>query len=142
LRGNSYLEHLAEVPLFRACSTKDLKLISRAATEVDVPAGKELVREGAPGHEFFLIVGGKANVTRGKKKVATLGPGEYFGELSLLVREPRNATVTADGPMTVLILGQREFTGVIDEVPGLARKLLTSMAARLRASDVKKSAVH
>jgi CRP/FNR family transcriptional regulator, cyclic AMP receptor protein len=137
MRGSSYLNHLAEVPLFRACSTKDLKFIARAATEVEVSAGKELVREGVPGHEFFLIVSGKADVSRNKRKVAKLGPGQYFGELALLDRGPRNATVTASEPMTVLILGQREFTGVLDEVPGLARKLLTSMAARLRDADAK-----
>jgi CRP/FNR family transcriptional regulator, cyclic AMP receptor protein len=137
MRGNAYLDHLADVPLFRACSTKDLKLIGRAATEVDVNAGKELVREGVTGHEFFLILDGDATVSRNGRKVATLGPGKYFGELALLDRGPRNATVTADGPMRVLILGQREFTGLLDEVPGLARKLLSSMAVRLREADAK-----
>jgi CRP/FNR family transcriptional regulator, cyclic AMP receptor protein len=137
MRGNAYLDHLAEVPLFRACSTKDLKLIGRAATEVDVPADKELVREGVAGHEFFLIISGSAAVSRNGRKVATLGPGQYFGELALLDRGPRNATVTATDPMRVVILGQREFTGLLDEVPGLARKLLTSMATRLRDADAK-----
>ena len=75
---------------------------------------------------------------RGKtKEIATLGPGQYFGELALLDRGPRSATVIAKSDMDVLVLGQREFTGVLDEVPTLAHKLLTSMAQRLREADAK-----
>jgi CRP/FNR family cyclic AMP-dependent transcriptional regulator len=136
-RDNAYLDHLAQVPLFSACSKKDLRLIARASDEVPVAAGRTLVEEGKPGHEFFLIVDGKASVWRGGRKVATLGPGQYFGELAILDRKPRSATVKADTDMVVLVLGQREFAGVLDEVPGLARKLLQSMATRLREADAK-----
>lgn len=138
MRGrNTYLDHLAQVPMFSACSKKDLQTIAKASDEVSVAAGKTLVEEGKPGHEFFLIVDGTATVLRNGRKVATLGPGQYFGEMALLDRGPRSATVRADTDMTVLVLGQREFSGVIDEVPGLARKLLQSMAARLREADSK-----
>jgi CRP/FNR family transcriptional regulator, cyclic AMP receptor protein len=135
-RGN-YLDHLAQVPIFSACSKKDLQTIGRASDEVTVPAGKVLVKEGAAGHEFFLILDGKATVSRGGRKIATLGPGQYFGEMALLDRGPRTATVTADSELRVLVLGQREFAGVLDEVPGLARKLLSTMAGRLRESDAR-----
>jgi CRP-like cAMP-binding protein len=82
-------------------------------------------------------VDGTAKVTRQGRKVATLGPGTAFGELALLDKAPRNATVTAETPMELVVLGQREFGGLIDEVPGFARKLLAGMARRLRDSDAK-----
>jgi CRP-like cAMP-binding protein len=138
MRGRTdYLDHLAQVPMFSACSKKDLQTIGRASDEVGVPNGKVLVQEGKPGHEFFLILDGTASVSRNGRRVAQLGQGQYFGELALLDRGPRSATVTADSDMQVLVLGQREFAGVLDEVPGLARKMLAAMAGRLRDADAK-----
>jgi CRP/FNR family cyclic AMP-dependent transcriptional regulator len=128
-------EQLAKVRLFSAFNKKELALIAKASDEVDVPAGKTLVVEGSPGHEFFLILDGEATVRRNGRKVASLGSGQYFGELALLDRGPRNATVVAETPMHLLVLGQREFGGVLDEVPILAHKLLTIMAGRLREAD-------
>ncbi|MBV8387657.1 MAG: cyclic nucleotide-binding domain-containing protein [Acidimicrobiia bacterium] len=136
-KKDQYLDHLAKVPLFSACSKKELQTIARAADDVEVPAGKVLVEEGKPGHEFFLIINGTASVKRGKKEIVKLGPGQYFGELALLDRGPRSASVVAKDDMELLVLGQREFAGVIDEVPTLAHKLLTSMAQRLREADAK-----
>jgi CRP-like cAMP-binding protein len=133
----SYLDHLAEVPLFSACSKKDLQRIAKASDEIDVQAGRVLVEQGRPGHEFFLIIDGQASVRRNDRKIATLTEGQYFGELSLLDRGPRSASVIADTDMTVLVLGQREFSGVLDDVPELAHKLLASMARRLREADSK-----
>lgn len=138
-RKNAYLDHLADVPLFRACTSKDLSTIARHAEDVTVDAGKVLIREGSVGgQEFFVIVSGKASVMRGRRKVATLGPGDYFGELALLDRAPRNATVTADTPMEVVVLAPRDFTAVLEDVPGLSRKLLIGMAKRLREADGKR----
>ena len=139
-RKDSKLDHLAQVRLFRACSRKELTTIGRASDEVRVAAGKTIVEEGQTGHEFFLILEGTASVSRKGRKVATLGPGDYFGELALLDRGPRNATVKADTDMEVLVLGQREFSGVLDEVPTIAHKLLASMATRLREADAKEVA--
>ena len=133
-RKDTKLDHLAQVRLFRACSNKELTIIGRASDEVRVPAGKVLCEEGSPGHEFYLVLEGEAAVSRKKKKVATVGPGQYFGEMALLDRGPRSATVTAATDMTLLVLGQREFSGVLDEVPGLAHKLLAAMAEKLRES--------
>jgi CRP/FNR family cyclic AMP-dependent transcriptional regulator len=82
-------------------------------------------------------VNGKASVKRNNRKAATLGPGDYFGELSLLDRRPRSATVTSETDMELLILGQRQFNGVLDTIPALSRKLLATMATRLRESDAK-----
>ena len=129
------LDRLGKVRLFSACTKKELAHIGRASDEITVPAGKALVTEGAAGHEFFLILDGKASVTRGGTEVAALEAGDYFGELALLDRGPRNATVTAVTPMTVVVLGQREFSALLDEVPGLAHKLLIAMSHRVREGD-------
>jgi CRP-like cAMP-binding protein len=128
------LDELSQIWLFSSLSRKELTTIGRRADEVQVPGGKVLTVEGKPGHEFFLILSGTATVSRGGRDIAHLGAGQYFGELSLLDRGPRSATVTSDGPMTLLVLGQREFSAVLDEVPGLAHKLLAAMAGKLRES--------
>jgi CRP-like cAMP-binding protein len=134
-RQDAFLSHLAEVPLFSALSKKELGLVARRAEDVKVEPGRVLVTEGSTGSEFFVIIDGTAKVSRRGRKVATLGPGAAFGELALLDRAPRNATVTAETPMELVVLGQREFGGIIDEVPGFARKLLAGMARRLRDAD-------
>jgi CRP-like cAMP-binding protein len=136
-RKDAKIEELGKVRLFAACNRKELALIAKASDEIRVPAGKELVAEGSTGHEFFLILDGQAVVKRGGRKVATLGPGNYFGEMALLDRGVRSASVVAETDMVLLVLGQREFSAVLDEVPGLAHKLLTIMAGRLREADAK-----
>jgi len=132
---NSKVDQLQDVQLFASCTAKELTLIARAADEVTVDEGTDIVTEGSLGHEFYLILEGRASVSRGGERVAELGPGQYFGELSLLDGAPRNATITTLVPTEVLILGTREFAAVLDTTPGVARKLLTQMAARLRAAD-------
>jgi CRP-like cAMP-binding protein len=132
-----FVDHLAEVPLFSACSKKDLQQVARRAEDVRVETGKVLVNEGSAGAEFFVIVEGNAKVTRHGQEVATLGPGDFFGDLALLDRAPRNATITAATPMELVVLGQREFSALIDEVPGFAHKLLAGLARRLRAYDAQ-----
>ena len=131
------LDQLGRMWLFSACSKKELTTIGRASDEVKVPAGKVLTEEGKPGHEFYLILDGQATVRRNGRKIATLGPGRHFGELALLTRLPRDSTIAADTDTTLLVLGQREFSGVLDEIPGLAHKLLAAMAERLREADTK-----
>jgi CRP-like cAMP-binding protein len=99
--------------------------------EVSIEAGKVLVREGEPGHECFVIVTGSATVTRDGATVANLGPGAVVGELAPLTGGVRTATVTADSAMEVLVIAQREFNGLIEEVPGFAVQLLRNLAARM-----------
>jgi CRP/FNR family cyclic AMP-dependent transcriptional regulator len=132
---DAFIDHLAAVPLFSACSRKDLQLVAKRAEDVKVEAGKQLVTEGDTGTEFFVIIDGNATVARHGQKVAELGPGRFFGDLALLDRAPRNATITADTPMELVVLGQREFAGLIDDVPEFAHKLLAGLARRLRESD-------
>jgi CRP/FNR family cyclic AMP-dependent transcriptional regulator len=130
-------DYLAGVPLFAGLSGGDLQQVAQAGDEIQAEAGRELVTEGRVGREFFLILDGEATVRRGGKEVAKLGPGQYFGELSLLHRGPRSASVTADTDMTLFVLGQREFAGLVDSMQGLAAKLLTGLAQRLREADAK-----
>jgi CRP/FNR family cyclic AMP-dependent transcriptional regulator len=133
----AHLDHLGKVSLFSSCSKKDLERIARATTELTIPAGKVLVDQGQTGKEAFIIVDGEATARRNGKKIATLGPGDMVGELSLLDRGPRTATVTTDTETTVLVLDQRGFSGVLDEVPALAHKMMAALAARVRELDRK-----
>ena len=108
---------LSKIWLFSTSSNRDLRTIRRTLEEVTVPAGRVLCEQGTIGREFFIIVKGEAAVRRNNRKVATLGPGQYFGELALLDRRPRSATVTSETEMDLLVLGQRQFNGVLDAVP-------------------------
>lgn len=130
-----HLEHLAEIPLFSALSKRDLGRIAKASNEINVDAGHVLVDQGDAGREAFVIVEGTAVVHRNGRKVGELGPGDAIGELALLDHGPRTATVTASTPLTALVLSAREFAGVIEEVPGLALKLLAQLAGRVRELD-------
>jgi CRP-like cAMP-binding protein len=131
------LDYRASVPLFSALSRRELREVARTAEQLDVPAGTAVVTEGRTGHEFFLILSGEAVVRRNGRKVATLGPGQYFGELSLLDRGLRSATVAAVTDLELLVLGQREFGGLVETMPGMAAKLLIGMAHRLREADTR-----
>jgi CRP/FNR family transcriptional regulator, cyclic AMP receptor protein len=137
MAANSGDLDLTKIWLFSTCSNRDLRMLRKALDEVTVPAGRVLCEEGTIGREFFLIVDGQASVRRGGRKVATLGPGQYFGELALLDRRPRSATVASDTDMDLLVLGQRQFNGVLEAVPALSRKMMTAMATRLREADAR-----
>jgi CRP/FNR family transcriptional regulator, cyclic AMP receptor protein len=132
---NKKADQLRSVQLFSACTDRELALIARACDEVSVDPSVSVVVEGAAGEDFFLIVEGEAEVTRNGRAVATVGPGQYFGELSLLDDAPRNATVRARTAMSLIRLGRREFSAVLDSWPGVAHKLLRQMARRLRDAD-------
>jgi CRP/FNR family transcriptional regulator, cyclic AMP receptor protein len=128
-------DHLRRVQLFSACTDRELDQIARACDEVSVEPSVSVVVEGAAGDDFYLIVEGEAEVVRNGRPVATVGPGQYFGELSLLDEAPRNATVRARTPMALIKLERREFSAVLDSWPGVAHKLLQQMAKRLRDAD-------
>jgi len=132
---SKHLESLGEIPLFSALSKRDLQRIAKASNEITRDPGTVLVDQGDAGREAFVIIEGSATVKRNNRKVGTLGPGDAIGELSLLDHGPRTATVTADTPMTLLVLSAREFSGVIEEVPGLAHKLMIELAKRVRELD-------
>jgi len=135
-RSDSFVEALATVPLFSACSKKELQMVAKSADHVTVPAGQAVVTEGAAGAEFFVILDGRARVERHGREVASLGAGAFFGDLALLDRAPRNASVIADSDLELAKLGQRAFDGLLDH-PGFAKKLLAGLARRLREQDAR-----
>jgi CRP-like cAMP-binding protein len=131
----SPLELLGAVPLFRGCTNDELRSLDRAATRATYPAGHVLCREGSVGRELFILLEGEALVERDGIQITTLGPGDFIGELSLLDGGPRSATATAKTEVSTLTLLPHEFWQVMDEVRPLARKLLTSLAGRLRMAN-------
>jgi CRP-like cAMP-binding protein len=136
-RRDAYIEHLAQVPLFSACSQDELRKLARRTTDIPVTEGHVLCREGDRGLEFFVIVNGTAKVSRKGRKVGELGPGDFFGELSLLVDADRNATVTAVTPMEAIVLSRRDFEAALADAPRLTRKIMQGMARRLADLDSK-----
>ena len=135
MRSRTKIQLLAEVPLFSNCTKRELSRIASLADRVTVEAGRVLTEEGAPGREFFVVEEGTARVTVRGRKRATLGPGDFFGEMALLDQGPRSATVASEGPMSLYVIGQREFIRLLDEVPFVARRILTGMAKRLRTLE-------
>lgn len=127
------VDRLRAVPLFEGCDEKQLAFIATRVDEVDVPAGKTLTERGRSGGEFFVILSGTAEVKRGSGPVATLGPGDYFGEIALLDNGPRTATVVAASPMRCLVLSPGQFQDVLYQDPVIAVQLLRTVVRRLRA---------
>ena len=128
---------LKSIWLFSGCSASEIRKIRGSLDELTVAPGKVLCEEGDIGREFFVIASGTASVRRKGRKVATLGPGDYFGELALLDRKPRSATVISEGDLQILVLGQRQFNAILESMPSIARKLLSATATRLREADAK-----
>ena len=129
------LEHLKNVSMFATCSKKDLGRIARAGKEISMPAGSTIVDQGQAGREAFVILDGSAIVKRNGKKIATLGVGSVVGELSLLDHGPRTASVICETDTKLLVIDQREFLAVLDDVPALSHKVLASLAAKIRDFD-------
>jgi CRP/FNR family transcriptional regulator, cyclic AMP receptor protein len=134
MSSNGLAEHLAQVPLFAHCSQLELGTVARHAQISEVPEGTEIITEGSPGDAFYVILDGKAHVTREGEQVAEVGPGTYFGELALLDGEPRSATVVADSPLSVATLSRDVFRLVLREFPDLTEQLLASLAGQLRTA--------
>jgi CRP-like cAMP-binding protein len=130
-------EYLAKVPLFKDLSKKHLQRIAQLTTRLDLPAGKELTHEGEFGHEFLIVLEGEVEVRHGDKVIAERGAGEYFGEIALLDHRPRTATVVAKTPVTVEVIGQREFATLLADEPEVAAQLMSTMAQRLSELDAK-----
>lgn len=130
--------------LFSECSRAELRTIAKAAESVSVKAGTTVCDEGEVGQTFYFILGGTANVLRRGRKVAELGAGGYFGELALLDRLPRSATVKAASDLELLVISQKDFNKLLAASPSLTRKLLVATASRLRNADAKAlgAAVH
>jgi voltage-gated potassium channel len=133
LGRNSKIDLLRKVPLFAGCSKAELAELARQTDELAIGEGRVLAREGQSGREFFVLVDGTVRITKNKRKVADLGPGEWFGEIALITRGPRTATVKASSPVRVLVLTDRAFRQVVQRVPSIALKVLASVGERLGA---------
>ena len=133
------VEKLGAVPIFSACSKRELTVIARASKEVVHQAGTEIAREGERGIGLFLILEGECKVTIGGKTKAKLRPGDFFGEIALLDGGPRTATVTAETDVTLVGITGWVFRGLLMEHPSISLKTLEAVAGRLR--DVSKEPV-
>ena len=129
------IERLQEVPIFQRCTRRQLRAIARITGVFDAPAGSILTRAGEPGREFFLILEGTARVEVPPRKRVRLGPGEFFGEMSLLDGEPRSATVVAETGLRMLVINGRHFWELLKEVPELTYTIMATLSRRLRQAE-------
>ena len=129
------VELLRNVPLFAACTDRDLRRIAGLVDEMDVQDRTVLIRQGEPGRECFVIAEGKAKATVRGSGSASLGPGDVVGEMSLLDQAPRAATVTAWTDMHLLVLTPRNFSALIEEFPPVARRIMAALARRVREAE-------
>ena len=136
LRRNEKVEWIRHVPLFSQCSRRELTQIAGIADEIDLRKDKILIREGERGREFFVLLEGSAEVTKDGRKINTLGPGDFFGEIALVSNSPRTATVTATSPIHTLVITDRAFRRLLDDVPEIQRKVLVALAERLAPASL------
>ena len=129
------VELLRNVSLFSGLSQRQLEQVAKLADELEVPAGRRLATAGESGHELFVIVDGEARVKTPRGRSLRLGPGEFFGEMSLIDGGPRSADVTASTPMKLLVVGHREFWALLNEAPPLVGKIMRALSERLRAVE-------
>ena len=129
------IDRLQEIPLFEGCSRRQLRAVARIADVLEVPADTVLTQSGDPGEAFFLILDGRVRVEVSPRKRLRLGPGEFFGEMSLLDGGPRTATVAADTDVRILVIPRRNFSLLLSKVPDLMRHLLVVLTRRLRQAE-------
>jgi CRP-like cAMP-binding protein len=122
---------IAAVPLFADCSRRELRELAETADEVVVPAGYDLTKEGAAGREFVIIVDGAAEVIRRGRKINTLGSGDFLGEIALISRGPRTATVRTTVPTHALVITASAFRSLLRRMPSIQIKVLQALAERL-----------
>jgi CRP/FNR family transcriptional regulator, cyclic AMP receptor protein len=136
LHKDTKVELLRGVPLFSGCSKAELQQIATLADELDLSEGATLIREGECGREFIVVAEGTVRVTRGGETLRELGAGDFIGEIALVADVPRTATVTATSPVRLLVVTDRAFRNVLEQVPSIATKVLQSLGERLHADAV------
>lgn len=129
------LELLKRVPLLSGLGKRDIEEVGRLADEVDLPAGHVLMREGATGNEFFVIIEGSVQIERGGATLASLGAGDFLGEIALVDDGPRTATATTELPARLLVVGHREFHSLMAQFPTIQTSVLQALAQRVRLLD-------
>jgi CRP-like cAMP-binding protein len=131
LHKDAKVELLKRVPLFSKLGRKGLEDVAHIADEIDLPAGKEMATEGDRGREFFVLLKGEAEVTRGGEKINTMREGDFFGEIALVTKMPRTATVTATSDVDVLVITEREFDSLLKKSPEIGRSVAEALAERV-----------
>jgi CRP-like cAMP-binding protein len=126
------LELLKRVPLLAGLGRKEVEEVSRLAEEIDVPAGRVLMREGQTGQEFFVIVSGSVLIERGGHAIRSLGPGDFLGEIALVDDGPRTATGTTETDSKLLVLAHREFHSLMNQFPSVRIAVMQALAMRVR----------
>jgi CRP-like cAMP-binding protein len=126
------LELLKRTPLLADLSKRDIEEVGRLADEVDVRAGRVLLKEGDPGREFFVIIDGQIEITKEGRHLRTMGAGEFLGDIALVVERPRTATATAVTDSRLLVVGHREFHSLMEQFPSIRVSVLESIALRHR----------
>jgi CRP-like cAMP-binding protein len=128
---------LGHIALFSGCNRRQLGVIARHMTEMEVAQGTVVVKEGEPADEAFVIIEGVAHVELNGEKLSDLGEGDFFGELSLLDGGPRTATVIAESPMFVLMMNAEQLEQVVRSAPAVALTMLKELSRRLRKADAR-----
>ena len=126
------LDLLRGISLFSALSRRGVERLSMLAEEVDAAPGKVLMRQGEDGGDLMVIVRGRVAIDRDGSRLNTMGPGDYFGEIALVVGGPRTATATTEEPTTLLVVNHRDFHSMVEEFPDIAVQLLNTLAHRVR----------
>jgi|ERR1041385_7787645 CRP-like cAMP-binding protein len=137
LRRNQKVELIRGVPLFANLSKRELEEVASIADEIDFKEGKELIREGARGREFFVLLDGAVEVTQDGDRINQLGAGDFFGEIALVLPSCiRTATVTASTPVEALVVTGQDFRSLLQRAPDIERKVLKAAAERLGPSGI------
>ena len=131
LHKDQKVEAIKRVPLFTKLSKKGMQEVASIADEIDFPEGKALTREGERGREFFVLLDGEAEVRRQNERIATLGKGDFLGEIALVTKLPRTATVTTTSPVRALVITDRDFTSLIKRSPEVGQGVLEALGERL-----------
>jgi len=126
---------IASVPLFARLGRKELEQIAQLVDDVDIPAGKVLMRQGESGSEMFIIADGTVRIERNGEFIRDVGPGTPIGEMALLSEGPRTATVTTNGPTRILLAGHREFHQLMEQHPTIRLAILDGLASKIRLLD-------
>jgi CRP-like cAMP-binding protein len=125
------VELIRKVPLFSKLSKKGLEDVAHIADELDLPQGKVMAQEGDRGREFFVLLEGGADVTKGDRRINRLGEGDFFGEIALVTHMPRTASVTATSDVRVLVITERDFGALLKRSPEVARGVAEALAERI-----------
>lgn len=131
LHKDAKIELLKRVPLFSKLDKKGLQDVAQIADELDLPAGKEMATEGDRGREFFVLIKGEAEVTKDGSRINTMKEGDFFGEIALVTKMPRTATVTATSDVDVLVITERAFDNLLKRSPEIGRSVAEALAERV-----------